>query len=126
MATNAVTKGHIETTRMGIHDVARELVDALGPTLVAVLAGVRDRKLPNKWAQPEGPTPRDEAHSRLRTAHRVFRAIKDEENEYVARAWFIGLNPLLDETSPVVALNEGREREVIEAALRFVEDDQVT
>lgn len=124
MAIDTTARIHAETIKMDIHDVAKELVEALGPTLVATLAGVRDRKLPNKWAQAGGPTPRDESQSRLKTAHRVFRSLAAQEDAYIARSWFIGLNPLLEETSPIVALNEGREREVIEAARAFMEDDQ--
>ena len=115
-----------QTTRMDIHQVAKELTDALGPTLVAVLAGIRDRKLPTKWSRNDGPTPRDEAQSRLRTAHRAWRQLVSAESEHVARAWFIGLNPLLGEKPPTVALADGLEREVLMAAQAFCEEDRTT
>lgn len=124
MVVKTITDGHVDTTRMETYEIARELTDALGPTLVAVLAGVRDRKLPSKWAKEGGPVPRPESLRKLQTAHRVWRFIKSHDNEWVAKAWFIGLNPLLDEKPPVVALNEGRDREVVEAARAFVEDDR--
>lgn len=122
METITLDTTYTETTQMGIHQVARELAEALGPTLVAVLAGVKDRKLPPKWALPTGPTPRAESERKLRTAHRVFTALARNQDAHIARSWFIGLNPLLDEMQPVVALNEGRDREVIEAARSYLRD----
>lgn len=124
--TGIIDDTHLVATVMDVHQVARALTDALGPTLVAVLAGVRDSKLPHKWAKPDGPEPRDSSQRRLRTAYRVWESLVDKHNRYIARAWFIGLNPLLDETPPVVALGEGRDREVIEAARAFISDERVT
>lgn len=112
---------HVETTRLDIHEVVRQLNKHLGPTLVAVLANVRDRKMPHRWANFDGPEPRHGSHTRLKTAHRVWNAISTVEDDYVARSWFIGANPRLGEVSPVQALREGRERDVIAAAQAFVE-----
>lgn len=124
MATTTLTETFDRTARMDIHAIARILIQALGPSLVAVLAGVRDRKLPPKWSKDDGPEPRDESRRRLITAHRVWVALSETHGEHIARSWFVSLNPLLEETPPVVALNEGRDREVIEAARALLENDQ--
>jgi hypothetical protein len=118
---DTITEGHTETARLGVHELVRRLNSHLGPTLVAVLANVRDRKLPSKWAQAEGPEPRYESWQRLQMAHRVWTLISDAENEYVARAWFIGANPRLGEVAPVMKLREGELPEVMSAARAFVE-----
>ena len=39
----------------------------------------------------------------------------------VARAWFIGANPFLDEETPLTAIREDRARQVVAAATAFVE-----
>ena len=93
----------------------------LGPTLVAVLANASDRKVPHRWAKADGPEPRDESQRRLLQAHRVWKLISAAEDQSVARAWFVGANPRLDEEAPVMALREGRLREVMSAAEAFVE-----
>jgi hypothetical protein len=54
-------------------------------------------------------------------AHRVWTLISVAENDYVARAWFIGANPRLGEVSPVMKLRDGALAEVMSAARAFVE-----
>lgn len=112
---------HEETTRLDIHEVARRLVSHLGPTLVATLANVKDRKLPHKWATADGPEPRHDAETRLLAAHRLWTTISSAENDSVARSWFIGSNPRLDEVSPVMAIREGNIPDVMAAAKAFIE-----
>lgn len=42
-------------------------------------------------------------------------------SDHVARTWFLRSNPVLAETSPVLALREGRIKDVAEAAQTFVD-----
>lgn len=119
--TTAGTDSFIDTTRQDIHETVRQLTSHLGPTLVALLANVRDRKLPHKWSQADGPEPRPEAKKRLMAAHRIWALLSDSENDYTARNWFIGANPRLREESPVEWLRDGKIREVLAAARAFAE-----
>jgi len=112
---------HEQTTRLDRHELVRQLISHLGPTLVATLANVRDRKLPHKWAQADGPMPRDESYSRLQAAHRAWKMISNAESDSVARAWFIGANPRLGEEAPVMCLRTGDLQGVLSAAKAFVE-----
>ena len=52
---DAMTELHSQTTKLSSHELVRRLNSHLGTTLVATLAGVRDRKLPYKWAVAGGP-----------------------------------------------------------------------
>lgn len=121
MPIDTIVEIHDVTARMSIHAVAGRLVKALGPTLVATLAGVKDAKIPYKWAKADGPTPRAAAQQRLTAAHRVWVLLSAGENEHVARGWFIGCNPRLAEKTPVMALRDGQIKDVIDAATAFVE-----
>lgn len=113
---------HQETTRLDLDQVVQHLITHLGPTLVALLAGVKDRKLPGRWASKD-VQPRPEPEKRLRAAHRAWTAVSLAETDHVARAWFIGANPRLGEQSPIEALREGRVAEVLSAANHFVMPD---
>jgi hypothetical protein len=126
MSTITIEETHQETTQKDIRTIVRDLNAALGPTLVALLAGVKDRKLPSKWAKADGPEPRPESRKRLQTADRVWIYLTAAADEHVARSWFIGLNPMLDEITPLEALNAGRDRDVIYAATAFVGGSQDT
>lgn len=112
---------HTRTLKLPTAELARQLVSHLGPTLVAALAGIRDRKLPHKWATDGGPTPRPEALARLQVAHRAWVALATAEGEDIARAWFIGANPRLDEVPPYMAIRAGEYNKVMAAAAAFVD-----
>lgn len=105
---------------MSVHEVARELVDGLGPTLVAALTGSKDRKLPSKWAKDDGPEPSPDFVNRLQFGHRAWRMIALDEGATVARQWFIGGNPYLGEVTPLTAIRSDRGGDVIAAAESFV------
>lgn len=120
MSADVMTGAHSDTTRLDIHEVVRRMNNHLGATLVAALAGSRDSKAPYRWAKADGPTPRDAVQDRIRVAHRIWTALSDAEGEHTARTWFIGSNPILDEESPVMALRDGRVREVAQAASAFL------
>lgn len=111
---------HAQTTKLDAHELCRQLVSHLGPTLVATLANVRDQKLPHKWAQADGPVPRSESLRRLQAAHRAWAMISQSDSDHVARAWFIGANPRLNEEAPVMRLREGDVGAVLAAAKAFV------
>lgn len=117
---------HAATARLDIHEVVRQLNTHLGPTLVAALAGARDRKLPIRWAKSDGPTPGPDYQRRLQLAHRLWTTVAGAESDHVARSWFIGGNPLLDEDTPITAIREDRSKRVVAAATAFIEDQPAT
>lgn len=123
MATLTPAGLHRSTNLNDPREVVRQLNDALGATLVAALAGVKSRQQPNDWASQTGRTPRPEAWNRLQFAHQVWTALQDEEGRDVARRWFIGGNPLLGESTPIMAIREDRHAEVRRAAKAFIDGD---
>jgi hypothetical protein len=123
MSNDLVTQAYAETLQLDIHQLVARMNGHLGATAVAALAGVRDSKLPYRWAKADGPTPNAEATKRLHAAHRVWLQLSDAESDHVARAWFVGANPLLDEESPIVVLRRGDIRLVQQAAQAFANGD---
>lgn len=123
MATATDIRIHRDAARMKVHELVQILNAGLGTTLVAALTGVSNRKQPNEWAKPDGPAPRAEALNRLEFAYRIWSALESEEGVDVARRWFIGGNPLLNETTPITAIREDRHADVRRAAQAFVDGD---
>ena len=121
MAILTETEVHGATARMDIHQIVRALNEALGSTLVAALTGSKDRKQPIRWAKPNGPKPGTDFTRRLQLAHRLWTLLEQAEGEHIARGWFIGGNPLLDEDTPLTAIREDRAKEVTAAAASFIE-----
>jgi hypothetical protein len=106
----------VRTNELGIREIVRRLNAGLGPTLVAGLTGSKDRRISHKWAKEDGPEPNAAAVRRLMSAIRLWTELSDAHGEHVARLWFIGSNPWLDEDSPVEAIMEDRFKEVRVAA----------
>jgi hypothetical protein len=113
------TDAHQKAVAFEVADVARYLQDALGQKLVAYMAGVTDPKRVGRWAQG-GQAPRAESERRLRAAFQIFHLLLSEESAHVTRAWFIGMNPQLDDDSPADAIREGRLKEALAAAKAFI------
>lgn len=114
--------GFTRTARLGIREVVRQLNSGLGATLVAALTGSKDPRISYKWARDSGPEPRPEAIQRLLLAHRAWIAVSANEGEHVARNWFIGANPWLDEISPIEAIGNLESKKVMNAAQAMIED----
>jgi hypothetical protein len=114
------TETHRTTVESSIADIAAFLQDALGQRLVAFMVGVDDPKTVGRWAS-EKRLPRDlEVERKLRDAYQIFRLLLTKESPYTVRAWFVGLNPQLNDESPATAISEGRTRDVIVAAKAFL------
>ncbi len=100
---------------------ARELVWELGPTLVATLAGTKDRTAPQSWADGTAEPDEHEAE-RLRAASESWHVVAAADGPDVARAWFIGMNPWLGDVTPVSAIREGKFAQVRAAAQAAAKD----
>lgn len=117
---DASTTAHRRTVESSIADIAAFLQDALGQKLVAFMVGVSDPKTIGRWASGKRRPQDHEAEQRLRAIYQVFGLLATEESPHTIRAWFVGLNPQLDDESPAAAISEGRIRDVIVAAKSFL------
>ena len=117
----------LETERLEIRDVVRELVAILGSRrVVALLAGVSSVREVSAWMDEQEPqSPPAERAAILRSALQAARLIEDVESRDVASAWFVGTNPNFDFDSPARILRDrgaqGRTL-VLRAAKAYVAD----
>jgi hypothetical protein len=112
----AQQQAYRKTVQTSYADLVSALVEAFGRTLVAFIGSV-DPKTVDRWA--EGRNPRTDAERRIRTAFQVYQLLLSRESEYTVRAWFIGLNPQLDDISPAQALRDDQTKDVLAAAKSF-------
>lgn len=104
---------------MGIAGIARYLSEMYGQKLVARMAGIDDPKRVGKWAQGV-QAPRTDAEARLRAVYQITHLLLARDSDHVVRAWFIGMNPQLDDEAPADAIRAGQLKEVLAAAKAFV------
>lgn len=117
MSNDAVVgSAAVRTNELGIREIVRRLNAGLGPTLVAGLAGSKDRRISHKWAKEDGPEPNQAAVRHPMAAIRLWTELSEAHGEHEARLWLIGSNPWLEEDSPVEAIMEDRYKETRAAA----------
>lgn len=84
-----------------IAEVVKRLVDILGLSLVAAIAGMKETRAVSQWTtgrrEPQQP-------QRLRFALQLALMIAENPNGVVPRAWFQGSNPHLGDRSPALML----------------------
>ena len=97
---------HARAIRSTFPEVVREIRDILDAKLCAYLGSVKETRAVNQWAEGSRE-PSDDVQRRLRTALQAAAPIADADSAAVAQAWFQGLNPQLDDRSPLRLLREG-------------------
>ena len=97
---------HQRAVRAAFPQVAGDLREILGAKLTAYLGGVKETRAVNEWADGTRE-PGAETQRRLRLALQVAIVIADADGAEVAHAWFVGLNPQLDDRSPARLLRKG-------------------
>lgn len=95
------------SVRLPMPQLVSELRDLLGAKLVAYLGGVRETRAVRQWADGERGVQDPVDEQRLRLAHQVAALIAQRDSPGVVQAWFQGLNPHLDDTSPARRLRDG-------------------
>jgi len=113
-----VIGAHARAVATSVADIAGYLEEHLGRRLTALMVGIADSREVGRWAKGEY-TPRHDSEVALRAGYQVFQLLADVESPHTVRAWFIGMNPQLDDESPVEAIAAGRQRSVLAAARAY-------
>jgi hypothetical protein len=113
-------RAHRAAIGSGIPAITAELQGVLGQALISVIVGKNVRTVA-RWVVGTTTKPSARDERRLRDTLQVQRLLLSVESAAVVRAWFMGMNPQLDDQSPAEALAEGRAREAMAAARAFVD-----
>src|ERR1700735_3929580 len=87
---------HSHAMELPIADVVSELIDLLGATTVAVIGGVREKRAVQQWTNGREP----QRQHVLRFALQLATMVAGATGREMARAWFHGSNPHLDDKVP--------------------------
>jgi hypothetical protein len=100
-----------------ITSAVKSLVETLGKGLVAVIVG-RDVRTVSRWVAGDGPRGDDE-QKRIIDTLQVVELLLSGDSPSVVRAWFMGMNPQLDDENPAELLAAGHARDVMAAARAY-------
>jgi hypothetical protein len=119
-STAIIEQAYQQSVRAPISEVATFLQQVLSRRLTAYVAGVKDGKTVTRWVNGEVLEVRQESEERLRTAYEIAQLLTQFDSPRIVKAWFIGLNPQLEDVSPAEAISEGKLKEAKAAARAFV------
>ena len=97
------TRAHNDAMALAMEEVIRQLVDLLGATTVAAIGNVKETRAVTQWLSGEREPQRPHA---LRFALQLALMIATRPTRDVARAWFYGSNPQLEDRSPLAVLRD--------------------
>ncbi len=97
------TDAHNEAMTLPMPSVVERLTELLGATTVAAIAGVKETRAVQQWMLGEREPQRPNV---LRFALQLAMMIATVASRDVARAWFYGANPYLDDRTPLVLLRD--------------------
>lgn len=117
-AAGASAAAHRATVVKSDLSIVGFLVELLGPRLIAHLADV-DVSTVSRWKSGISK-PHPDAEQRLRGAHQVAQMLLTVDAADTVRAWFIGMNPQLDDEAPLNEIAAGHTKAVIGAARSFI------
>lgn len=100
-----------------IPDQVASLKALLGPGLAAFTLGVAATTV-DRWAGGQ-VAPGLERERRIRAAYQIYELLRPVEADPTIRAWFIGMNPQLDDRAPAEAIAAGDMRAALAAARAF-------
>lgn len=95
---------HRRSVQAPLEEIVEELAGILGKKLIAYLAGVKDTRHVDRWIA--GAEPYREAARRIRLAYQIAKTLSEHDAPRVVQAWFMGLNPELQDRTPIRLLRE--------------------
>jgi hypothetical protein len=115
-------EAHRQAITAAFPEVVRSLVAIVGRKQTAYIASIKDARAIDRWM--ENAAPQKDVEQRVRLAYHVAAMLRSTDSEGVVQAWFVGLNPELDDDVPIKLLREGSlevdGKRVLNAARAFV------
>lgn len=119
VVTTSRTTAHRRSVENSLPDIIGFLVDHLGKVLTSEIAGVSPQTV-DRWRAGTQKPPAVAVERRMRETYAIFVKLSVKDASATIRAWFMGMNPQLDNVSPVEALREDEFRDVAAAADAFL------
>lgn len=119
MNPEALRRSSARASVITAQDAASFLAEHLGRQLLAIAVGAAPSSI-DRWATGTSK-PQPAAERRLLAAYAVWQVVAEVEAPATVRAWFMGMDPQLDDLSPAEAIADDRSRDAIAAARAFVQ-----
>jgi hypothetical protein len=118
MVQPAERLAHRDAIRSELQRMAQHLLDVLSAPVLTAATGMRDPNAVYGWAHGTRGI-RADAERNLRNAYQIVTLMEQQECPATIKAWFMGMNPELNDQPPAALIPE-RPQEVIAAARYFL------
>ncbi|MFY9264925.1 MAG: hypothetical protein WAO61_05820 [Solirubrobacterales bacterium] len=118
-AAKSAAQAHQASVDSTAQDIAKQLQEALGQKLVARMLNLKNPQTVGEWAA--GKQPRSGNEEGLRHIFQVYNVLSTADSRHTIRAWFVGLNPMLNDNAPARVISKGGFRDVLTAAKSYVQ-----
>jgi hypothetical protein len=113
------TQAHTQAIRAPVPEVAAYLQEVLGQKLTALTLAIGDPKAVGRWARGER-SPHPDVEQRLRATYQITTLLMQAgESPEIVRAWFMGMNPHLNDEAPALMMPQAPTL-VLQAARAFL------
>ena len=96
---------HRRAVQAPFAEIVADLAEILGKKLTTYIGGVKDTRVIERWMQG-GVEPYRDAERRIRLAYQIAKTLREHDSARVVQAWFTGLNPELQDRTPIRLLKE--------------------
>ena len=118
---STATELHRKAMNADLETMASTLVNVMGRAIVAGIVGIRNPKTISRWANGEVTSVRDRySEERLIAAYQVTILLQEHYGNDTIRSFMLGMNPVLNDESPAIALRDGDFKGAINAARNFL------
>jgi hypothetical protein len=111
---------HAQAMRVSSREAADTIYRLLTGKIAAYMLGIKDVRTLTRWAAGEVREVRVEHERRLRAAYEIATLLLRFDAPETVRAWFIGMNPELDDVAPIEVIRQDRLQDALGAARAFV------
>jgi hypothetical protein len=95
---------HRQSLTLPLPEIASELVEVIGKKLTAYIGNAKDTRAVDRWIA--GREAYKDAEPRLRFAYQVVMILRKRDSPEVVQAWLMGINPELNDRTPIRMLKE--------------------
>ena len=112
---------HRKTVNADLQTMASTLVKVMGRALIAGIVGIRNPKTISRWANGDVTSVRDRySEERLIATYQVVSLLQEDYGKDTIRAFMLGMNPVLNDEAPAIALRDGNFKGAMNAARNFL------
>lgn len=114
-------EAHRKAVEADLQTMASTLVEVLGRPITAGIVGIRNPKTISRWASGEVTSVRDRyTEERLYATYQVISLLQEDFGSDTIRTFMLGMNPILHDEAPAIALRDGNFKGAMDAARNLI------